>query len=171
MQASIHHARLLAKWQTLSHSTCLPQRTWKVIHHPANAILEHLDLEVDQQTYPATRRFQVTQQLSLVNRRQAISGLNLDNDRLFDESIEPITRIERNLSIDHRQGFLPFHPQAACGPFKSQTGLIRLVILLRFSRSVISALPAISAVNTYVSHLLTYCLGYAGGAGRRTNGE
>ena len=65
---------------------------WKVIHHPANAILEHL---------------------------------NLDNDRLFDENIEPITRIEHNLSIDHRQGFLAFHLQAACGPFKSQTGLIR----------------------------------------------
>ena len=50
-----------------------------------------------------------------MNRRQAISGLNLDNDRFFDENIQML-----------------------------------FLILSRFSRSVISALSAISAVNTYL---------------------
>jgi len=50
-----------------------------------------------------------------MNRYQAISGLNLDNDRFFDERIQAVATIQLDLPIDHGQGFLLFHLQATLG--------------------------------------------------------
>jgi len=85
---------------------------------------KNLDVEVNQQAHLTTRKSQVGEQLSLMNWSQAINGLNLYNDRFFDEKVQAVATIQLHLSIDHGQWLLLLYLQAAFYKFKSQTGLV-----------------------------------------------
>ena len=48
----------------------------------------------------------------MMNWRQAINGLDLDNDRFFDEKVQAVATIQLHLPIDHGQRFLLFYRSA-----------------------------------------------------------
>ena len=72
----------------------------------------------------------------MMNRHQAINSFHLDNDCFFDQKVQPVTTIQLDPSVDHGQGVLLFHLQAALDQLKSQAGFICRLQKARPQRAV-----------------------------------
>jgi hypothetical protein len=63
-------------------------------------------IEVDEETHPETAEFQMCLKLSFVNFGQLLDGLQLDDNRMFDEKVGSVPNFDANLFIDHGDGNL-----------------------------------------------------------------
>ena len=69
------------------------------------------DVEVDQKTNRASRELEVGENLRLMDRKQFLHGLQLDDHGLFDQQVNPVTTIESHSFVSHWQFLLSFHPE------------------------------------------------------------
>jgi len=82
--------------------------------YPTNdAVLEHGDVEVDQQTDRFAGEFEVGDNLCVVNRMQFFDALQFDDDRILGEHVDAETAIQSDGFVDYRQfdlareGYIP----------------------------------------------------------------
>jgi phosphoglycerate-specific signal transduction histidine kinase len=81
------------------------------VHQAVNALLQHLDVEVEQITQPVAAQLEVAEKLSAMDIRQSLDGLHLDNDPLLDKQIQSMAKFDRNAVIYDRQRSLPINGQ------------------------------------------------------------
>ena len=89
-----------------------------------DAILQHAHVEVDQQAEPAAGKFEVRDQLGLVNGMELIHGFQFQDDKIRDQEIEAVAAIHLDPTVDNWLLFLSFDFQAAIEQFKLQARLV-----------------------------------------------
>jgi hypothetical protein len=62
----------------------------EAISHSEDAILHEGDVEVEEQAQGFVRQLEVGEQGDAVDRGYAFAGLQLDDDEVFDQEIEPV---------------------------------------------------------------------------------
>jgi hypothetical protein len=67
---------------------------------------------------------QVRYDLSLVDREEALYGLELDEDAVFDDQIGPVAAIEPQVPVQDRDRPLPREAQAAETKLCAETGFV-----------------------------------------------
>ena len=55
---------------------------------------------------------------------ETLCGLDLDYYGVLNEEIEPVSDIQGNLAIDHRDGLLALHPQPPISQLEYKTSLV-----------------------------------------------
>lgn len=83
------------------------------IEHALYAIDKFWDVEIDQKAGRASCQLEVCQDLGLMHREQPLDGLDLDDDKILDDQIDAIARVEGDSLIDNRYNPLNDIPQAA----------------------------------------------------------
>ena len=71
---------------------------------PMNSVTQQRDVEVDQKAQLPTAQAQIGKKLRVMNRRQAIDGLELYHDRFGNDQVHAIPTIQSESLVDHRQG-------------------------------------------------------------------
>lgn len=59
-----------------------------------------------------------------MDRQELLDRLDLDDQTIVYQQIEPKAGVQFDVVIDHRQSDLPFHVQSAFGQFMSQADFI-----------------------------------------------
>ena len=91
---------------------------------PSHAQFEQGDIEVDQQSETQVGKFQVGQQLALMDRQQLFDCLEFENYPFFNEKIESQSSIDPDSTIDNRYGGLSFVPDASFGQFHAEARFV-----------------------------------------------
>jgi len=77
------------------------------MHHATYAILQNRHAEVYQQSYPYPPKLEVCEQLSFVDRQEALAALEFDDNLVLHYKIDDVTTIEPDRLIGQRQSDLP----------------------------------------------------------------
>ena len=83
------------------------------------------NIKVDEQSNAFTTEFQIGQQLRLMHRQDRLDGLHLDDDRIFDQDVEPVSHIDSESVILHGKKLLGLECQVVSLEFQAQTLAIR----------------------------------------------
>jgi hypothetical protein len=62
----------------------------KVVHHPPDSVLQHLDVEVDEKTHGIPAEPRVGEQLCAMQRGQGIDAFHFDDDPIVDDEIDAV---------------------------------------------------------------------------------
>jgi hypothetical protein len=65
-----------------------------------NPLSHRCDVEIEDQSYLASPKLQVSDHLRFVDRRQAFDRLDLDDDRAFDEQVQPVSTVNLDSAVD-----------------------------------------------------------------------
>jgi len=65
-------------------------------------------MEVDQQTYPVSREFQVREHDSFVNWCDVLDGFQFNNDSTLDKNVDPVAALKFHVFEDDWNWFLTF---------------------------------------------------------------
>ena len=95
-----------------------------MVHNPLDAVLENTNVEVDQETDLSVGSFQVRQKLSFMNGHQLLYRLNLDNQFVLNQQIEPIGAIETKSLIVNRKAHLPLEVDTSAAQLKAETLIV-----------------------------------------------
>jgi hypothetical protein len=68
--------------------------TWVLAGHSADAFLQYGVVEVEDQAGAAAAYAEIGQQLGLMNQEDPVDGLDLDDQPVFDDEIEPVGGFE-----------------------------------------------------------------------------
>ena len=83
-----------------------------------DAVLQMSDVEVDQQADVLPAKAEIRQKLSLMDGMDAIYGLDLDNDGIFDQQIDAIPQFDFLSLVDNGQsnlgGYLKTRLRSSC---------------------------------------------------------
>ena len=77
-------------------------------------------MEVDQQAYPVSREFQVSQYDSFVNWCNVLDSLQFNNDSTLDKDVDPIAALKFHVFVDDWNWFLTFMGDAPDCEFFAQ---------------------------------------------------
>lgn len=90
-----------------------------------NPILKSKNIEVDQESKSFLAQLEIRKQLCLMNWQQSINRLDLDDDLIIDEQVEPIANLQLDVAVDEWNWNLGFYINAAISQLESQCRLIR----------------------------------------------
>ena len=76
-------------WRTQGHEERLQDKALE-------AILQYCDGEVDQQTGPDARQPHVCKKVRLMDAEEILHGLQLENQAVLDQYVDPVSAIEAN---------------------------------------------------------------------------
>jgi hypothetical protein len=93
-------------------------------HKPPDALLEQRDVEVHQETETTSGQLHIGQDLSFMDARQRIDGLDFDDYEILDDQVDAISRVELDAVIDDGQRHLPSARQATRMKLMGQTMFI-----------------------------------------------
>jgi hypothetical protein len=86
-----------------------------------DAVLEHRDVEVDEESDPPSAEPKVRQQLGLVYGLETLNGLEFDDNRIVDHDVEAIAHMEMDPLVFERQRNFGRGRQAAESQLMNQT--------------------------------------------------
>jgi len=66
------------------------------------SLFQQGDVGIHEKPDAQTRQFEVGQDLRVVDRRERVNGLDLDDDRTVDDEVEPVSRVELLALADGR---------------------------------------------------------------------
>jgi hypothetical protein len=93
--------------------------------HPTNDAIDQTGhVEIDQQTDLGVTQFQVGNQLGFVDGKDFLDSLQFDNHGILHEQINPVTDIESNFIINHRETYLRQRFHAALSKLVGKAGFI-----------------------------------------------
>jgi hypothetical protein len=96
-----------------------------IIHDATDTtVCQQRDVKIQQQAQAAARQLEIRNELSHVNSFDSSNGLDLDDDLIFDDDIQPIATFQSSPFVDQRQRYLASNREAPVLEFKCQTGLI-----------------------------------------------
>jgi hypothetical protein len=96
-----------------------------VVHNPSNTVTQVGDIEVDQQADTVTTESEIGHHLCVVERVQFFHGLQFDDDAVFDEEIDPVSRIDPDVAVADWKSYLMFESQSIHTKLVSEAGVIR----------------------------------------------
>ncbi len=78
-------------------------------------------MKVDKQSHFTAIQAQIRQQLRLVNRIQPFNCLNLNDHKILDHKVKPVSAIELDGFVDYRQRSFLLNPKSAFPQFEYET--------------------------------------------------
>ena len=96
----------------------------KFVYESANAFLEQLDVEVDQQSNVTAGKLKVGEYLGLVYGFKPGHSLEFNNDEVFDKQINAIATVDTHISINDRQGLLTLDAKPTFDKLELHAGFI-----------------------------------------------
>jgi hypothetical protein len=98
----------------------------KAIHLSHDAIFdEPFHIEIEENSYFTSRLAQIRNELSTVDRNQPLDRLDFDDDRVLDEQIDTVAKIQRLAAVGNRQRLLPLQHVASRQQFVGEKRLVR----------------------------------------------
>jgi len=91
------------------------------IEQAANTVLQHWNIEVDQQTERFRSQTEVCDDLGLVNRQQFLDGFQFHNHSIVDEQIYPEIHTNSPTFVFQRNRSLAFIWEASQAKFHGET--------------------------------------------------
>ena len=82
----------------------------ELINHPLDPLLHPRHIEIKQQPDLDPAQLEIGQKLSLMNRQNFFDRLQLDDDAVLNQKIQPITRIDLHAVVNNRQDGLRLDP-------------------------------------------------------------
>ena len=84
----------------------------QAVDQPADAVLQNLDVEVQQVAQFVSPELQIADELRAVNVREALHRLHFHDDQTFDQQIQSIAQLELDPVIVQRHRHLALVSQA-----------------------------------------------------------
>ena len=91
----------------------------------AETLLQQGHIEVDQQSDVAVRQLQIGEQLGGMERVQVFDYLDLDDESLIDQDVQPVATRERDAFVAHWHGDLTSERQSAQAQLMTKALFIR----------------------------------------------
>src|SRR5207253_3924888 len=82
-------------------------------------------MEVEKKTKPTFGELEIRQELRFVNGSQGAHGLQLDNDNLLDEQVDPVGTVNLESTVDDRAFLLALDSQSPVDQLELQACLVR----------------------------------------------
>lgn len=94
------------------------------VDHPLNAVAQVSHIEIDEKADADPAQPQIREKLRLVDRMYQFNTLHLDDNQIFDNLIDPISKLDLFSVENHRQPDLASNFESALPEFMGETSLI-----------------------------------------------